>query len=432
MTPVSISRTPARPTTVAPNPAIANGAPAAAANGPAPGNVPNALAHDSYHRVDPSYTRPSATFGTSMQGYRWDADALDEVMKRFCVADPAALVRTAMALDCGDRYLSRQELMDAASIAAQKFTKGFKWSPTVLADVMTGRGIAEETALVRAASRVDDGDKVLSRAELEHAADVLTQVVSAHDYDAIRARVAALEGRPGLKVETLGEVDGKAVQAVHFPCTGGTPRLRLLVSGGVHGNEPCGAAAAMLLVEQLLANPKMRQDMEVTVVPVVNPRGLVDATRRTPEDVDLNRTFHHRHDAPQEAQMMAGLLSRNTYDLSLDLHSGKAARNGFWALHRDSQDVLAPAFKRFAQRWPVLNGDTRPYEMTTPGVGVSESPNTLKDLSRNAGTRWAVTVEAPGSVSYLDQVLGENDLVHEVVTQARARLYAEDAAASPP
>ena len=54
----------------------------------------------------------------------------------------------------------------------------------------------------------------------------------------------------------------------------------------------------------------------------------------------------------------------------------------------------------------------------TAGVATSGSTTTLKDLAHVDSARWAMTVEAPGSVGYLDQVLGENAIVHEVVKEA--------------
>ena len=354
-----------------------------------------------------------------MAGYSWDGKDLDAVLKRYGVGDAKELIRTAMSLDCGDRILSRSELMDAGKKESRPMTAGFQWSPTVLADIMTRTGIAEETALLREAKRHDDGDRFLEPAELEQAAKVLKSIVGAHDFDAIRARIDSLKNRTDLVVEKLGEVDGKPIEAIHLPALStGPEKLTLIVTGGVHGNEPCGSGAAILFLEQLLANPELREHVAVTIVPVVNPRALVIGTRRTPEDVDLNRHFRDDHDAPAEVGILKTMLQDRDYDLALDLHSGKAKRNGFWVLHRDSEEILKPAFEKFTKEWPVLHRDTAPYTMETPGIGVSSSTDTLKDLHIENGVKWSVTVEAPGSVSYLDQVLGENDLVHGILAEA--------------
>jgi hypothetical protein len=382
-----------------------------------------ALPADAFDAVHPSYRSITHSFGTQMAGYSWNGKDLDAVMKRFCVGDAKELIRTAMALDCGDGILDREELTRAARKETRSMVKGFQWSPTVLADIMTRTGIAEETALLREAKNHDDGNRILEPAELEQAAKVLQNIVGAHDFAAISARIDALKTRSDLEVEKLGEVEGKCIEAIHLPALGGSPpKLSLVVTGGVHGNEPCGAGAAILFLEQLLAHPELREEISVTIVPVVNPRALVMGTRRTPEDVDLNRHFRDGHDAPEEVDILRNMLKERDYDLALDLHSGKAKRNGFWVLHREAEEILKPAFAKFTKEWPVLHRDTAPYTMDTPGIGVSSSSDTLKDLHIENGVKWSVTVEAPGSVSYLDQVLGENDLVHGILTEALKKM----------
>jgi hypothetical protein len=75
--------------------------------------------------------------------------------------------------------------------------------------------------------------------------------------------------------------------------------------------------------------------------------------------------------------------------------------------------------------------------MAAPGVISSDPPGpdgkhkgTLKDYAMDNGARWAFTVEAPGSVSYIDQVMGENEIVHQTILQARITLHKEEQAAA--
>jgi len=395
-----------------------------------------------YDRMDPGEVRPSVSVRpSSFPGYRWDPKVLDEVMHKYGVGDTRALLQTAIALDVGDRWLSRDDLTAAAKKQARYRKQGFRWSPAVLADVMTRRGIAEEGALLRAAQGVDDGDKVLSAGELERAADVLTSVVRPNDLVGVMRRVQDTAADAGFAITHLGDTQGDLpLVAIDVPSRRQPPRLRIVITGGVHGDEPCGVGAAALLVEQLAADPRLRDDVQWTIIPVVNPRGYVEGTRRTPEDMDLNRNFIG--DKPTGAQggtVAAGadpleelqltrefFTERNgDFDLALDLHSGGANRNGFWVLHKESGDLATAGMDAFDERWPVLQGDARPYTLARPGVAESGSSETLKDLMKTEGARWAMTVEAPGSVAYLDQVLGENEIVHEMVNAARATLASD-------
>jgi hypothetical protein len=398
-----------------------------------------------YDQMDPREVSPAAALPHSeFPGFQWDDKVLDEVMLKYGVADAKAVIKTAIALDAGDRWLTEAELAAAAKKHARYRKQGYQWSPAVLADVMTKKGIAEEGALLRAAQKVDDGDKVLTRAELERAADVLTSVVDPNDLVGVMRRVQDTAKRAGFPLTHLGDTQGDLpVVAIDVPAKKQPPRLRVVITGGVHGDEPCGTGAAALLLEQLANDPRMRDDVEWTIIPVVNPRGFVEGTRRTPEDMDLNRNFIganptgvHGGRAGQgtqpleELQLMRDFFEdrKGEFDLGLDLHSGGSKRNGFWVLHKDSKDLATAGMDAFDDRWPVLQGDSRPYTLSKPGVAESGSTETLKDLMHDEGARWSMTVEAPGSVAYLDQVLGENEIVHDMVNAARVTLAAEAAA----
>jgi predicted deacylase len=248
-----------------------------------------------------------------------------------------------------------------------------------------------------------------------------------NDFPALMAKVDALRADPRVEVGELGVVGGCSVPVLRL--TGPGPRLKVLITAGVHGNEPCGPAAAMLFVEQLLADAKALAGLDVTVIPAVNPRAYIANTRRVPEDIDLNRVFG-AEDAPAEAKNLVRYLTGRRYDLGLDLHSGSAKKRGFWTLHRGARDLLVPAMGRFAERWPVLRKDTKSYTITDPGVGTSTNRSTLKDFVHDQGTPRTVTLEAPGSLDYTQMVLGENQMVHHILAELRAQAARGAAAVS--
>lgn len=246
----------------------------------------------------------------------------------------------------------------------------------------------------------------------------LTTLLAANNLAAFRQRMDALANRPELTVNTLGVAHGHAIEAVKIPSVG-PKSLSVVITAGVHGNEPCGPGAAMLLIDQLLAQPELRTGIEFTIIPMANPRAYASNNRRTPENIDMNRVFMNDDGLPKEVSIIKNSIDDGAYDLALDLHSGKASRNGFWTLHRNAENILAPALKKFGQRWNLLSGDTKPYTMSHPGVGTSKNKSTLKDFFIERGAKWSVTLEAPGSISYPAQVLGQNDMVHEILREAR-------------
>jgi protein MpaA len=67
---------------------------------------------------------------------------------------------------------------------------------------------------------------------------------------------------------------------------------RLLVVGGVHGDEPASVAAVLELVERL--GPGSAPWEAMVIVPALNPDGLHAGTKNARSDVDLNRNFPAR------------------------------------------------------------------------------------------------------------------------------------------
>ncbi len=355
-------------------------------------------------------------------------DELSAVMKRFGVADAQRLLQLAVGLNNGDRKLEMTELLAAGRETTAELMAEHTVKPMNIAQVMRTQQLDSEALILRLARRVDDGDGVLQLAELETAAAAIKSIVAANDVQATLTRLRALEG-PTVQVQDLGMVSdadgGRSlpIVAAHFPVTSGKPpQLRVCITGGVHGDEPAGTGAALLLAEWLAQNPKIRERVEFSVVPMVNPRGLEDGTRRTPEGDDVNRSLGENPRAEtQEGRIISDLLRSRSFDLGIDLHSGSPKRNGFWLMHRGAEALLGPVMKAFDIEWPVLRGDVRPYTQQKPGVLVSQNRGTLKDEFVRHGARWGVTAEAPRSLGYFDRVVGEVELVHRIIGSALGR-----------
>jgi protein MpaA len=86
----------------------------------------------------------------------------------------------------------------------------------------------------------------------------------------------SVDGRPIVAIET-GDFDA---------------RRRILVVGCIHGNEPAGIAIATRLAH--ISPPR---ELDLWIVPVLNPDGVAADTRGNAHGVDLNRNFpwHWQH-----------------------------------------------------------------------------------------------------------------------------------------
>jgi len=73
----------------------------------------------------------------------------------------------------------------------------------------------------------------------------------------------------------------------------GRERGKILIVGGVHGDEPSSVEAVVGLVRRLRAGETPAGDL--VVVPALNPDGLARGLKNNARDVDLNRNFGARN-----------------------------------------------------------------------------------------------------------------------------------------
>jgi len=96
------------------------------------------------------------------------------------------------------------------------------------------------------------------------------------------------------------------------------PRRAVLVTGGVHGNEPAGAGWVLELIRDLAAHPESYPADSMDLVPVVNPWGWSHDQRYNREGRDINRDFASF--ATQEARILREVFGGQRYDLVIDHH----------------------------------------------------------------------------------------------------------------
>lgn len=161
-------------------------------------------------------------------------------------------------------------------------------------------------------------------------------------FAALQSRMEAVAAASdSMTLQTLGEVrtgdSAWPIQMVSF--TPESPvQWRVLLSAGVHGNEPAGVECLMQFAEALSGKADVYPGIAFDIVPLVNPWGWIHRRRRNADNRDLNRDFASFH--AQESAIMRDLCSRNTYDLMVDLH--------------EDSDVAGFYFYRLAHPDPTL------------------------------------------------------------------------------
>ena len=102
---------------------------------------------------------------------------------------------------------------------------------------------------------------------------------------------------------------------------------RVLVTGGVHGNEPAGCAWVTQLVSLLADGQQLYGKASFDLVPLVNPWGWSRDIRYNREGRDINRDFASFE--TQEARILERMFDSRGYDLAIDHHEDPDA-GGFY------------------------------------------------------------------------------------------------------
>jgi protein MpaA len=101
------------------------------------------------------------------------------------------------------------------------------------------------------------------------------------------ASVTAVDSRGGIDEKLGDSVEGRPIAIVRF----GAASRRLLVVGGVHGDE-YGRTAADRLLSALRDDPDLLpESVAIDVLPCLSPDGAAAGTRGNARDVDLNRNM---------------------------------------------------------------------------------------------------------------------------------------------
>lgn len=129
------------------------------------------------------------------------------------------------------------------------------------------------------------------------------------------------------RIEQVVYQDFKAsLWRIHFQAVQ-SPQTKAFISAAIHGNEPASAETAVGFVEDLSASPEKYSNIEIDIVPIVNPWGWVHDIRYNQDGIDINRDFATFRS--QEAKIIKELLTNTSYNLMVDLHEDPNAR-GFY------------------------------------------------------------------------------------------------------
>ena len=168
------------------------------------------------------------------------------------------------------------------------------------------------------------------------------------DFERLTQRLEALD-LADMEMGIAGYVDDYPIYCVRL---GGEPRgrKRVLLSGGVHGDEPAGPEAVFAFLER---NPaELLKDFVFLILPCVNPWGYVNNKRENARGQDINRSFSKS--VVPEGEIGRRLLKGKRFDLYIDFHEDwEAAGFYLYEVRRDGRYAGPDVVREVVEVGPI-------------------------------------------------------------------------------
>jgi murein peptide amidase A len=117
-------------------------------------------------------------------------------------------------------------------------------------------------------------------------------------------------------IETYHTNQTSAYPLIKIVLGKGNPR-RVLISAGIHGDEPGSVESLLTFLENKNYSPYIN-NWEITLLPCINPHGYELGTRENHQGNDLNRLF--KVDDPPTEVSFAQSLFNTPIELTIELH----------------------------------------------------------------------------------------------------------------
>ncbi len=139
--------------------------------------------------------------------------------------------------------------------------------------------------------------------------------------------------RNGWTGELIAKSENFPVKAWHLPARVPSPgNLRVYISAGIHGDEPAGPLAA----HDLMAFTPWPDNVELWILPCLNPGALEHNRRENAQGLDLNRDF--RDSKTHECRSHVAWLERQKpWDIYFCLHEDWES-HGFYLYEQNPDD----------------------------------------------------------------------------------------------
>jgi hypothetical protein len=155
------------------------------------------------------------------------------------------------------------------------------------------------------------------------------------NFKEILDRLESFSRSEKIPVEILEEItaDGSSLPIVklELKSLSDTPK-KVLISGGIHGDEPAGVETICEFMENKLYKPHLHH-WQITILPCLNPSGYQRDSRNNYEDKDLNRLF--KLSSTSKEVEIAQKILEIPFDLTLEFHED-CDSNGYYLFQKEN------------------------------------------------------------------------------------------------
>lgn len=231
-----------------------------------------------------------------------------------------------------------------------------------------------------------------------------------HEISNLFERIRDLDSRR-FEVITAGSSSSEdlPVYVVESRNVGNEYTNRILLVGGVHGDEESGPHLLVEFLEDLARDPGLYPDIKFTVFPMVNPAGFMGNVRCNALGYDINRDFASNRTV--ESSILRNYTKGIGFDMVLDFH--ESHKKGFFIFHHQGRlgEIKSILYDLQTAGFPLVQqGKASGFDIKK---GIVHIPFILSIYSRLAEraplahyylfqSKFTLTIEGPGDPTAMD------------------------------
>ena len=171
------------------------------------------------------------------------------------------------------------------------------------------------------------------------------------NYTCFTERLTSLSSS-NTRVKTVGVVDDYPIHRVSLEAGQGMQK-NILITAGIHGDEPAGPASVLRFLER--DNSHLLQRFMFMILPCINPYGYVHNTRENKRGVDLNRSFEEA--GLVEVDIVKKTIEGQRFDFCIDFHEDWEAKGVYFYEAQRNERWIGPEITRQIEKIGPIDGE---------------------------------------------------------------------------